>query len=164
MMIMKASALFIALLCTYIISSAQTVEQRLNKSVQALLKDPQIKHAMMSLYVVETQTGKVIYHLNEQTGLAPASTQKLFTGVAAFELLGKDYKYKTEIGYDGEIKNNVLNGNFYLKGYGDPTFGSFRFSSTKANEIKKKIADAINEAGIKSVTGNIILDNSSFSY
>lgn len=164
MMIMKTCMLLICLVTTSVFSFAQTIPQRLNNAVQALLKDEQMKHAMMSLYVVETNSGKVVYNLNEQIGLAPASTQKLFTSVAAFELLGNNYKYKTEIGYDGEIKNGVLEGNLYIVGYGDPTFGSFRFTSTKQEQLQKQIADALNAAGIKSIKGNIILDQSKFSY
>src|SRR6266487_4099865 len=114
MMIMKIFGLLTGLLFISIFSFEQTVQQRLNNAVQILLKDEQMKHAIMSLYVVETNTGKVAYNLNEQTGLAPASTQKLFTSVAAFELLGNNYRFKTELGNDGEIKNGVLNGNFYI--------------------------------------------------
>src|SRR4051794_7945482 len=160
MMIMKTCILTVGLLFVSIFSLAQTVQQRLNNATQVLLKDAQMKHAIMSLYVVETNTGKVVYNLNEEIGLAPASTQKLFTSVASFELLGNTYRFKTEIGYDGEIKNGVLNGNLYITGYGDPTFGSFRYSNTKAEEIKKKIAGAISDAGITAIRGNIILDNS----
>src|SRR3954452_16171796 len=103
MMIMKTYVLAISLLFASIFSFAQTVQQRLNNAVQILLEDEQMKHAILSMYVVETNTGRLVYNLNEQIGLAPASTQKLFTSVAAFELLGKDYRFKTEIGYDGEI-------------------------------------------------------------
>ncbi|HEY6977360.1 MAG TPA: D-alanyl-D-alanine carboxypeptidase/D-alanyl-D-alanine-endopeptidase [Chitinophagaceae bacterium] len=161
---MKANILMIGLLFASFFSLAQTVQQRLNNAVQILLKDEQMKHAILSLYVVETNSGKLVYKLNDQIGLAPASTQKLFTSIAAFELLGTGYRFKTEIGYDGEIKNSLLDGNFYITGYGDPTFGSFRYAGTKTAEIKKKITDAINAAGIKTIRGNIILDNSKFSY
>jgi D-alanyl-D-alanine carboxypeptidase/D-alanyl-D-alanine-endopeptidase (penicillin-binding protein 4) len=164
MMIMKTFFLLIGLLFTSLFSFTQTVQQRLNNAIQVLSKDEQMKHAIMSFYVVETNTGKVVYNLNEQTGLTPASTQKLFTSVAAFELLGNNYRFKTESGYDGEIKNGVVDGNFYIVGYGDPTFGSFRYASTNAEEIKKKLSGAINAAGIKAVKGNIVLDNSRFSY
>jgi len=164
MMIMKTCMLLIGLVFTSVFSLSQTIQQRLNSAVQALLKDEQMKHSIMSLYVVETNTGKVVYNLNEQVGLAPASTQKLFTSVAAFELLGSNYKYKTEIGYDGEIKNSTLDGNLYIVGCGDPTFGSFRFASTTQEQLKKQIVEAINAAEIKSIKGNIILDQSKFGY
>src|SRR4051812_15298778 len=137
-MIMRTYSLLIGSLFISIVSFTQTVQQRLNNAVQILLKDDQMKHAILSLYVVETNTGRLVYNLNEQIGLAPASTQKLFTSIAAFELLGNNYRFKTEIGYTGEIKNSVLDGNLYITGYGDPTFGSFRYADTKEEQIKKK--------------------------
>ena len=53
---------------------------------------------LASLYVIDAKTGKVVFDKNSQIGLAPASTQKIITSVTAFELLGKDYRYKTELG------------------------------------------------------------------
>jgi D-alanyl-D-alanine carboxypeptidase/D-alanyl-D-alanine-endopeptidase (penicillin-binding protein 4) len=161
---MKTYNLITVLLLTSLLSAAQTVTQRLDKAVKLLQQDAQMKHAMMSLYVVETATGKPIYALNEQLGLAPASTQKLFTSVAVFELLGKDFKYKTEVGYDGNISNGILKGNIYIVGYGDPTLGSWRFVQTKRDSVLKNILITLNNAGIKKIDGDIIMDDSKFSY
>jgi len=145
-------------------TSAQPVSVRLDNAAKALQNDLQMKHAMMSLYVVETKTGNPVYSLNEQTGLAAASTQKIFTSVASFELLGNNYRYKTEIGYDGEIKSNALKGNLYIVGYGDPSFGSWRFADTKREAILNKIISIVKSAGIQKIEGNIILNDSKFSY
>ncbi|HYC29794.1 MAG TPA: D-alanyl-D-alanine carboxypeptidase, partial [Chitinophagaceae bacterium] len=71
------------------------VEGRLADAMQAFVKDSQMRHATVGLAVLDAKTGKLIYGYNEQVGLAPASTQKIVTSGAAFELLGKDYKYKT---------------------------------------------------------------------
>ncbi|CAN5513719.1 D-alanyl-D-alanine carboxypeptidase/D-alanyl-D-alanine-endopeptidase [soil metagenome] len=161
---MKTYSILTVLLLLSVCSFAQTITQKIDKAVRQLQADAQMKHATMSLYVVETQTGKPVYALNEQVGLAPASTQKIFTSVAAFELLGKDYRYKTEVGYDGEIKDSVLNGNIYITGYGDPTFGSLRFANTRPEIIKQKVGRSISELGIKDIAGYINFDNSRFSY
>ena len=83
--------------------------------------DSQLRHAISSLYVINAKTGEVIFDKNSQVGLAPASTQKIITAATAFELLGKDYRYKTELGYSGKIENEILKGNLYIVGYGDPT-------------------------------------------
>src|SRR6478609_414049 len=100
MMNMRTYSMSMVLVFVSICCNAQTITQKIDKAVKLLQQDAQMKHAIMSLYVVETKTGKPVYALNEQVGLAPASTQKIFTSVAAFELLGKDYKYRTELGYD----------------------------------------------------------------
>src|SRR5262245_34373881 len=79
-------------------SFAQTITQKLQKAFVAFESDSQLKHAISSLYVIDAQTGQIVFDKNSQIGLAPASTQKIITSVTAFELLGKDYRYKTEFG------------------------------------------------------------------
>src|SRR4026207_973537 len=108
-------------------STAQTVNQKLQKAFTTFERDSQLKHAISSLYVIDANTGQVVFDKNSQIGLAPASTQKIITSVTAFELLGKDYRYKTELGDDGLINNGLLKGNLYFLGSGDPTFGSWRW-------------------------------------
>ena len=75
--------------------------------MNSFLNDEQLKHAIVSVYVTD-ENGNKVFALNEQYGLAPASTQKIFTAVAAFSLLGKDFAYKTEIGYTGNISNKIF--------------------------------------------------------
>src|SRR5260221_12412531 len=111
-------------------SFAQAINQKLQKAFQQFENDSQLKHALISLYVIDAATGKVVFDKNSMIGLAPASTQKIITAATAFELLGKEYRYKTEFGYDGEIREDTLFGNLYLKGSGDPTLGSCRYAST----------------------------------
>lgn len=151
-------------ICINSIAHAQDVQKKIDNYVKILLNDVQMKHALLSLYVVESKSGKVIYNLNEQTGLAPASTQKLFTSAAAFDLLGKDYRFKTEIGYNGNIENGTLNGNIFIVGSGDPSSGSWRWQQTTRESFLGKVISILLSAGIQKINGNIILDDSKFSY
>ena len=73
---MKRNILILFSVLAYIPAVAQSIQQRIDKAMQLLLKDEQMKHASVSLNVVETATGKTVYAFNEQTGLAAASTQK----------------------------------------------------------------------------------------
>src|ERR1700761_1874670 len=98
-----------------VIASAQNVSQKLNKALSNFLNDDQLKHAIVSLYVTDTD-GNKIFGYNEQYGLAPASTQKIFTSTTALSLLGKDFSYKTEVGYNGNISDQILNGDIIIKG------------------------------------------------
>ena len=68
------------------------------KSFQKFENDPQLKAALSSLYIINAKTGKVIFDKNSKIGLAPGSTQKIITAAAGYELLGKDFRYKTEFG------------------------------------------------------------------
>jgi len=66
---------------------SQTISQQLDKAISQLQADSQCKHAVISMYVVDSKSGKVIFDKNADMGLSPASCQKLITSTAAFELL-----------------------------------------------------------------------------
>src|SRR5215467_4379570 len=99
---MKKVFLVFGCWCMFHFSDAQSVKQKLQQAYQQFESDSQLMHGMSSLYVINAKTGEVVFDRNSQTGLAPASTQKIITAATAFELLGKDYRYKTDFGYYGE--------------------------------------------------------------
>jgi len=132
---------------------AQTASQRLQKAFQQFESDSQLKHAISSLYIINAKTGEVVFDKNSQVGLAPASTQKIITATTAFGLLGKDYRYKTELGYDGKIEKGVLKGNLYIIGNGDPTLGSWRYNTASEKAIFAEFGESILRQNIKSVDG-----------
>lgn len=136
--------------------SAQSVKDRLNKAVQQFMNDQQMRYAILGFSVVNSETGEVVFEHNANTGLAPASCQKSITSATAFELLGKDYSFKTEIGHDGSISNGRLNGNLHITGYGDPTLGSWRYANTTDTVLLKHWKGILASNGIKSIGGNII--------
>ena len=80
--------------------------------------------------------------------------------MSAFELLGKDYQYKNELGIDGAIKNENLSGNLYFIVHGDPTLGSWRWAAGNEESIKQKILSAIKEKNISMIKGDMIIDDS----
>jgi serine-type D-Ala-D-Ala carboxypeptidase/endopeptidase (penicillin-binding protein 4) len=155
---MKKVFLFIGCWLLIAGSSAQTVTQKLQKAFQQFETDSQLKHAISSLYVIDAKTGQVVFDKNAQVGLAPASTQKIITSVTAFELLGRDYRYKTFFTFQhfGGFDHRLV-----VYASGDPTFGSQRFSTTKEsiifdtliNLIKKKYDSFINDISV-SITGD----------
>ncbi|HET9825637.1 MAG TPA: D-alanyl-D-alanine carboxypeptidase/D-alanyl-D-alanine-endopeptidase [Chitinophagaceae bacterium] len=140
--------------------NAQTVKIKLQNAFHQFESDAQLKHAISSLYVINAMTGQIVFEKNSQVGLAPASTQKIITAATAFELLGRDYRYKTELGYNGKIENGVLKGNLYIAGYGDPTLGSWRFSTTIDTVNVKSWVSDIQKKQIRSVEGRVVgVDN-----
>jgi len=136
--------------------SAQSAEQRLQKAYAAFEADSQLRHAISSLYVIDAKTGKVVFEKNTQTGLAPASTQKIITSVTAFELLGKEYRYATSLGYSGRVTKGVLDGSIYIIGKGDPTLGSWRWPATRDTVVLNKFTAAIKKAGIQQIGGPVL--------
>jgi len=135
--------------------TAQNIAVKLSAAVKDLEQDPQFKHAIVSMYVVDSKTGKPVFAKNEETGMAPASCQKVITSASAFEMLGKGYQYKTELAIDGVIKDKQLTGNIYLIGYGDPTLGSWRWKSTNEKTVLDNLVAAVEKKGIGEIKGNV---------
>lgn len=155
---MIKKSLFLLYCSLPLILYAQNIQQVLSVAVNKLENDTQFSHAIISMYVVDSKTGKLVYEKNGQFGLAPASCQKIITSASAFELLGKEYTYKTVLGYDGTIGNNSLNGNLYIVGNGDPTLGSWRWKETNEDYITKKIMDELKKLHINSANA-FVIDN-----
>lgn len=161
---MRTVFLTIGLVCSLSFGRAQAIKTRLQAAYNRLQNDSQMRYALTSLIVINNNTGKVVFATNNNVGLAPASSQKVITSITAFELLGKEYRYKTAVTYDGTISSGVLNGNIYVDGSGDPTLGSDRFSSTNAKIFLKKVTDALKQNNVQQVNGFIYIDQSKFSY
>ncbi|TKK69008.1 D-alanyl-D-alanine carboxypeptidase/D-alanyl-D-alanine-endopeptidase [Ilyomonas limi] len=153
---------FFLFLCNAL--QAQTVAQQLANKIKLMQNSPQLEHGIVSLCVADAATGDILYSTNEQMGLMPASNMKVFTSVAALDLLGADYRFKTEIGYSGNIQDSTLYGNLFIVGHGDPTTGSWRYSQTKPDSIMSQIGNILRNAGISNIMGDIILDGSKFSF
>lgn len=145
---MKTISLLILLMCSFTVG-AQTVPARLAEAFAIFEKDAQMINGIASLYVVEAKSGKVVFGKNTKVGLAPASTQKVITSVTAYELLGSNFRYKTELGYTGTLTNGTLNGTLVIRPSGDPTLGSWRWETTKEGAVMQRLAGAIKKAGIR---------------
>ncbi len=139
---------------------AQNPAAGLAKAVSKLQADEQMIHAITGLYVADAATGKLVFEHNGNAGLAPASSQKVITSTTAFELLGPGYSYATQLGYDGTINGNTLDGNLYLVGSGDPSLGSWRWKQTEEAAVKKQMLNALSKAGIKAIKGDLVIDAS----
>jgi len=142
---------------------AQDLQQKLSNAFGRLQTDSQCSYASLSLTVLDAKTGEQIFAANPNMGLATASTLKTITSITAFNILGADFKYQTQLGYAGEIATDgTLNGDVIIKGAGDPTLGSWRYEQTKEAHVLTLMTDALQKAGIKKINGRIIGDDSIF--
>jgi len=141
---------------------AQTLQQKLQTAINRLQADSQCRYSSISLTVMDVNSGQEVFASNPSMGLATASTMKTITTITAFNVLGKDFKYQTAVGYSGTITNGILNGDIIIKGSGDPTLGSWRYESSKEEHILLLMVDAIRKAGIKKINGRVIGDDSVF--
>ncbi|WP_259071015.1 D-alanyl-D-alanine carboxypeptidase/D-alanyl-D-alanine-endopeptidase [Mucilaginibacter sp. X4EP1] len=144
-------------------ASGQSLQQNLQSAITRLQNDAQCRYASVSLTVLDAKTGKTVFAVNPNMGLATASTLKTVTTITAFNLLGKDFQYQTQFGYTGSITaDGTLNGDIIIKGAGDPTLGSWRYESMHEDHILTLMVTALQKAGIKKVNGRVIGDDSVF--
>lgn len=101
--------------------------------------------------VADVASGKRIEGLNETALVAPASVAKVLTGLYALDVLGQDFRFKTEVFVTGPVDNGVLRGDLILKGNGDPLLNTDALAT---------LAQAVFDKGIRKVEGRFIVDGS----
>ncbi|MDQ3019639.1 MAG: D-alanyl-D-alanine carboxypeptidase/D-alanyl-D-alanine-endopeptidase [Bacteroidota bacterium] len=106
----------------------------------------------ISVQIVSADKYDLLYEYNPGLKMIPASITKLVTAATAIDVLGINFDFKT-VAYtdDSDINDGVINGNLYLKGYGDPDLSSFDIVY---------LAKLVGAKNITEVTGNIIYDES----
>ncbi|HSB93249.1 MAG TPA: D-alanyl-D-alanine carboxypeptidase/D-alanyl-D-alanine-endopeptidase [Flavitalea sp.] len=142
---MKKFCLICCLVIAGCVGFAQPASERIRNAVSVLVNDPQLRHAQISFIVLDAKTGKEIYGVNTETGLVPASTQKVLTAIAAFDLMGPSFRYTTSFSILNNEKTKVL----LVTSSGDPTLGSNRWQQTGESAILGKIRAGLGTAGIE---------------
>jgi serine-type D-Ala-D-Ala carboxypeptidase/endopeptidase (penicillin-binding protein 4) len=96
----------------------------------------------------------------------PASVEKLYTAAAALALMGPQATLSTTVLGSGHLgAGGRWEGNLYLHGGGDPTFGSAAFVASHyggQGATPSELAGLLKAAGIRSVTGEVSGDESYF--
>lgn len=142
-------------------TKATTTLEELRNEFDQLFDDPDFFNAQWGVCVQSLETGEFLYRRNENKLLMPASNLKLITTASGLQILGRDYRFKTEIGYNGKIEGTALKGDLIIKGYGDPAI-SGRYTKDDVIKYFNDWADSILNLGIEEITGNIIGDDNAF--
>ena len=133
-------------------ASINTIPQ----AVATSLERNQIPKDALSISVVEIepqktgkQTSKTLLSWRAQEAMNPASTMKLLTTLSGLDILGPQYRWRTNIYTDGMIRQGTLKGNLYLQGTGDPKL---------VPEELTKLMKALQTLGIQKIDGNLFFD------
>lgn len=117
----------------------------------------------VGLYVVDGATSEVLFSMNGEEPLKPASNNKLLTTAAGLSLLGPDYRFVTSILVRGTVLNGTLQGDLIVRGGGDPTIsGRFEENKRDVTAIFRRWSDALAAAGIRRITGDVVADDTFF--
>ena len=111
---------------------------------------PALTGALAGISIRSADTGELVYEHDAEIRMRPASNMKLLTAAAALETLGEEHVFQTELYIKGIQVANVLQGDVYVKGKGDPTLLEKDFDG---------LAKALKRHDIHYVHGDLIGDD-----
>ncbi len=109
---------------------------------------------------VDAESGRTLYARNAHRKFVPASNQKILVTSAGLSMLGPDFRYSTTLWATGPVDDGALDGDLVLVGRGDPTLSARWWDSGESALLA--LADSLRGAGIRSVTGALVVDVSAW--
>ncbi|HWW91411.1 MAG TPA: D-alanyl-D-alanine carboxypeptidase/D-alanyl-D-alanine-endopeptidase [Solirubrobacteraceae bacterium] len=114
-------------------------------------------------YVYDITARQALFSERAGTPRPPASVEKLYTATTALERLGPSSRLTTTVSGVGHLApGGVWEGNLYLRGEGDPTFGSPSFIHAtyggRGASVSTLASQLVRVGGIHRVTGSIMGD------
>ncbi|HSC55447.1 MAG TPA: D-alanyl-D-alanine carboxypeptidase/D-alanyl-D-alanine-endopeptidase [Phnomibacter sp.] len=158
---MKKHFFSLACVCLVINAEAQTLSSSLAQGFKRFSGNETMKYAAIG-FTVQDAAGNTVFAYQENMGLAPASCQKIVTAATAFDQLGPEFRFATQIGYSGTISNGVLNGSLLVNGSGDPTMASWRYPSQPDTAFFAQALQALKSKGISTINGDVVATNSKY--
>jgi serine-type D-Ala-D-Ala carboxypeptidase/endopeptidase (penicillin-binding protein 4) len=167
-------------------SAKRIAPARLRERVQAVLDAPGFANGHWGLLVVDRKTGETVYERNPDQFFAPASVTKLFSTAAALVELGADHRFQTPVVRRGEVDpQGSLHGDLILIAQGDLAMGgrtgpdgrllfkdedhtyaggAWRSELVTSDPLAgmEHLAREVQAAGIKRITGEVIIDDRLF--
>ena len=122
--------------------------------VAAALRRYDMSARGLSIVVRPVDGSRALLDFNAEVPRSPASTLKLLTTLVSLEKLGPAYTWKTAAYGDGPVRSGRLEGNLYIKGYGNPDL---------VIEDFWRFLHGLRESGIRSIGGDLVLDRSYFA-
>ena len=122
--------------------------------LDAALSESGVPREAVALYVQQVGAAEPLLSWNADRAMSPASTMKLVTTLAALEMLGPAYTWRTEAYALAEPREGALEGDLFLKGYGDPRLTLENFWLLLRD---------LRSRGVRDIRGDLVLDRSFFA-
>ncbi len=121
--------LFNILITLLLITTTQA--KSYSAAIDKTISQSEINKGAVSISVKDTDTGKIVYKLNDKQPTMPASTLKLITLGASLDTLGDNYEFSTKL-------YKTTNNDLYLKLGADPFLTSAGLNSLMEKAVKEK--------------------------
>ena len=144
----------IALLLSIALPALPRDRDYLPPEVTQALTRGRIPATSLSVYVREVGRDEPVVSFHSEVPRNPASTMKVLTTYAALEILGPAYTWRTRAYATVPVTNQVLDGDLWLVGGGDPFMISERWWS---------FVNGLRQTGIARIAGDVAIDNTLFA-
>jgi len=125
----------------------------LRRDIKNVFSRERLVNLKAGVAIASLETGEILFELNADELLIPASVNKVLTAYVALKKLKPTSTFKTEIYITSPIREGKCSGDLYIKGGGDPSLVSERMWML-VNELIR--------SGMKEVSGNLVGDSSYF--
>ena len=175
----------LALLNVPALAQGEAPPKTFSEAVRQVTGRAVYRHSNIGLEVWSLDEAKPLYAMHGEKLFTPGSTTKLFTEGAALTLLGPDFRFHTPLYRTGRIDaKGVLHGDLILVASGDPNIsdriqpdGNLAFVDEDHSYggadsrlipgdpaiVLRQFAHAVAGAGIKRVSGRVLVDVSLFA-
>lgn len=179
-------------LCVALLGSAGAdVPAKVAETIAKVLAKPSYAHSTFGLFLADQSTGETLIDRNANAMFGTGSIMKVYAATAALKAYGPDYRFRTPVYRTGSVSGGVLNGNLVLVASGDFSFGlrdrpdgTLAFNSfpqldhnyadtgfpgaalvpaSRPLSALDELARKIRAAGIRSVRGNVVIDDRLFA-
>jgi len=151
--LLLAVALLAVALLAVVTSAAAAAVETPTALRSALTREMRAAGGYSGAWVHDGGSGRTVFKWRSQSPRVPASVQKLVTTATALDRLGAEARFETAVMADGEVSEGTLDGNVYLRGSGDPTFGTSALN---------RLAGLVADTGLDRINGRVLGDESFF--
>lgn len=133
--------------------AAPAAQPRLPVALQKRLADTGLPPGSFGVHAVDVDNGSTLLSMNASEPFVMASTAKIVTSLAALDLLGPNYRWRTRAYVRGLLADGHLYGDLILVGGGDVLLSTEELLAWFASMQAK---------GLQHVHGRILLDRAAF--
>jgi len=147
-------------------AAAQGPSPALSTLDAALANGMQSAGSASSAYVLDLGTGQSLFSAGADTARLPASVEKVYTTSTALLRFGPTATLSTAVLGRGSLdRHGGWHGTLFLRGGGDPTFGSAsydRYAYGTGATMQRLVSNLIKRTGIRAVYGRVVGDETYF--
>jgi len=107
----------------------------------------------VALYAREVGSPRALINHRADVPMNPASTMKILTTSMAYDVLGRDFVWRTDILATAPITDGVLTGMLIVRGSGDPKF---------TWDHLRDIVARLRAQGLHTISGDVLIDRTRF--